>query len=120
MKITNRPWGSFKTIFLAPGIRVKVLTILPGARFSLQYHRHRSEGMTCVAGKGVVERNGNLFRFSTIEGQQYIFISAKDTHRVKNTGSVPLKIIEIQCGKIVAESDIVRIADDFGRVKNEL
>jgi mannose-6-phosphate isomerase-like protein (cupin superfamily) len=38
-------------------------------------------------------------------------------HRMANPGDTPLVFIEIQRGDFLGESDIVRLADDFGRAE---
>jgi mannose-1-phosphate guanylyltransferase/mannose-6-phosphate isomerase len=38
-------------------------------------------------------------------------------HRLSNPGKIPLEIIEVQLGDSVAEDDIVRFDDEYGRVK---
>lgn len=58
----------------------------------------------------------------TLEGKDYVLevgqtidIPLKAKHRMANTGTISMTIIEIQQGSCVSEDDIVRIEDDFGR-----
>lgn len=58
----------------------------------------------------------------TLEGKdvvleigQTIDIPLGAKHRMANTGTTPMTIIEIQRGSYVGEDDIVRLEDDFGR-----
>ena len=44
-----------------------------------------------------------------------VYIPIKSLHRLENTGSQNLKIIEIQIGQLISEDDIIRIEDDYGR-----
>ena len=43
------------------------------------------------------------------------FIALRARHRLENPGRVPLTIIEVQYGEKLAEDDIVRLDDDYGR-----
>ena len=36
-------------------------------------------------------------------------------HRIGNTGKVPLVMIEVACGDILTEEDIIRLQDDYSR-----
>ena len=46
----TRPWGTYQTIALESGHQVKILTVLPGGRLSLQRHFKRSEHWVVVEG----------------------------------------------------------------------
>lgn len=41
----------------------------------------------------------------------------KIPHRLVNPGQIPLEVIEIQNGPYLEEDDIVRLQDDFGRLR---
>ena len=45
-----------------------------------------------------------------------ISLFLKSLHRLENTHSHNLLIVEIQIGEIISEDDIERIEDDYGRV----
>ena len=46
-----------------------------------------------------------------------VFIPQGAIHRIENPHKVPVKILEIQTGSILKETDIVRYQDIYGRVK---
>jgi mannose-6-phosphate isomerase-like protein (cupin superfamily) len=46
-----------------------------------------------------------------------VFIPAGTIHRIENLYKKPVKIIEVQTGTILKESDIVRFQDIYGRAK---
>ena len=46
-----------------------------------------------------------------------IFIPTGAIHRIENQFKKPVKIIEVQTGTILRESDIVRYQDIYGRIK---
>ena len=45
-----------------------------------------------------------------------VFIPMGAIHRIENHFKKPVKIIEIQTGSILKESDIIRFKDVYGRV----
>ncbi len=46
---------------------------------------------------------------------QSTYIPLGELHRLKNPGSIPLEIIEVQSGSYLGEDDIVRFEDTYGR-----
>ena len=107
-----RPWGSFETVEAGDGYRVKRLTIKPGARLSLQSHRHRSEHWVVVRGTARVTRGETTL---TLSANQSTYIPPGARHRLGNPGEDPLEVIEVQVGAYLGEDDIARFDDDFGR-----
>ena len=112
----HRPWGSFETVEDGPGYRVKRLAIKPGARLSLQSHRHRSEHWIVVRGTAQVTCDDARL---TLSENQSTYIPRGSRHRLGNAGDEPLEIIEVQVGALIDEDDIVRFDDDFGRGPGE-
>ncbi|MBA4010694.1 MAG: mannose-6-phosphate isomerase [Phenylobacterium sp.] len=112
-ELVNRPWGVWEVLVKGENYAVKRVTIDPGKRLSLQFHHHRLELWTIVAGQGEVELDGA--RLTADLGDQFR-IPKLARHRIANTGSLPLVLIEVQFGSRLDEGDIVRLMDDFGRV----
>ena len=46
----HRPWGTYRLIVSGERFQVKVITVKPGGRLSLQLHRHRAEHWVVVKG----------------------------------------------------------------------
>ncbi|MCC5794577.1 MAG: mannose-1-phosphate guanylyltransferase/mannose-6-phosphate isomerase [Chromatiales bacterium] len=107
-----RPWGSFDSLHGAKGYQVKRLTVLPGARLSLQLHNHRAEHWVVVAGTARITRDEEEFDLGP-GGHVHIPVGAR--HRIENPGSEPVQIIEVQLGAYLGEDDIVRLDDAYGR-----
>ena len=80
----------------------------------MQMHQHRAEHWVVVAGIATIT-NGDM-SLTLIENQS-TYIPKTNKHRLENRGSVPLEIIEVQCGVYVGEDDIVRFDDQYGRIK---
>ncbi len=109
----TRPWGSWEVVAIAEDHVVKRITVDPGARLSLQRHRHREEHWVLVAGEGDVTVGDRTMRYCTGE---HVHIPCGAIHRVMNPGGERLVFIEVQQGPILDENDIERIQDDFGRI----
>ncbi len=114
-KWTNRPWGRYKTLSETSKHKWKILEIFPDKRFSLQYHNYRNEYWEILKGYGKI-RVGILNFWITENSKEVIYIDKKEIHRIENIGKSVLRILELQTGKC-SEKDVVRIEDDFGRVK---
>ena len=109
----NRPWGVYTTLKEEAGYKVKRITVRPGQSLSLQYHHHRAEHWVVVRGRGVVQIGDA--EYPTGPGE-YRYIPLKEKHRLTNTGQEILVLIEVQFGDYLAEDDIVRLQDNYGRV----
>jgi mannose-6-phosphate isomerase len=108
----ERPWGRWTILYEAPGVKVKLIEVLPGHRLSLQYHRHRSEHWVCVAGTAdAVIGDVSL----TLRPMRSAVIGIGTIHRLGNSGPEPVAIIEVQKGDDLREEDIVRLEDDYHR-----
>lgn len=108
----HRPWGAYECIDCGNRYQVKHITVKPGASLSLQMHHHRSEHWVVVTGTARVSRGDESF-LVTENQSTYIPIGVK--HRLDNPGKVMLEMIEVQSGPYLAEDDIVRFDDMYGR-----
>jgi mannose-1-phosphate guanylyltransferase/mannose-6-phosphate isomerase len=75
-------------------------------------HHHRAEHWIVVSGTAEVTC-GDTVRLITENQSTYIPLGEK--HRLRNPGSIPLEIIEVQSGSYLGEDDIVRFEDVYGR-----
>ena len=107
-----RPWGKYEVLIEEPGVKVKKITVYPGAKLSLQYHYHRAEHWVVVAGTAKII-NGNKEIF--LKENESAFIPALNKHQLENPGKTNLKIIEIQTGNYTEEDDIIRFEDKYNR-----
>jgi mannose-1-phosphate guanylyltransferase / mannose-6-phosphate isomerase len=108
-----RPWGSYTVLEKGAGYKIKRISLRPGAKLSLQIHRHRSEHWVVVSGTAKVMRENEVY-FVHPHESTYIPISAK--HRLENPGLIPLQMIEIQNGEYLEEDDIERLDDEYNRI----
>ena len=107
-----RPWGYYQTVTLGERFQVKLISVKPGAKLSLQKHHHRAEHWVVVRGTALVTRGTEELLVSENEST---YIPIGEVHRLANPGKVPVELIEVQSGSYLGEDDIVRIEDDFGR-----
>jgi mannose-1-phosphate guanylyltransferase/mannose-6-phosphate isomerase len=107
----ERPWGGYQIIYQDFGLVVKILTINPGKRLSLQKHALRSETWHAVT-EGLVAVVGD-YEYEMVEGEP-VFVDVGKVHRLINNGDNVGRVIEVIMGEY-DEDDIVRLEDDFGR-----
>ncbi|MFO1413318.1 MAG: mannose-1-phosphate guanylyltransferase/mannose-6-phosphate isomerase [Burkholderiales bacterium] len=111
-RTVSRPWGSYTVLHEGPGFKIKRIEVRSGASLSLQLHHHRSEHWVVVHGTAQVTRGDEQ---ATLAANESTFIPVGVRHRLANTRSLPLVIVEIQCGDYLGEDDIVRFEDRYGR-----
>ncbi|HXH73817.1 MAG TPA: mannose-1-phosphate guanylyltransferase/mannose-6-phosphate isomerase [Bacteriovoracaceae bacterium] len=108
----HRPWGNYTILEENEGYKVKQITVLPGAKLSLQYHHHRSEHWIVVKGIATVTVNDKTF---DLKQNESTYIPKEATHRLFNQTKDDLVLIEAQVGSYLGEDDIVRLQDDYKR-----
>jgi mannose-6-phosphate isomerase len=91
---------------------VKILTIKPGGRTSLQSHRHRKEFWVAID-EGLNVQIGKR-RISLRKGSS-IVVRKGAKHRLCCEGRSKVRLLEISFGDF-REDDIVRYEDDYGRL----
>lgn len=108
---TQRPWGYYRVLHDVAGVKVKELTVDPGAALSMQRHNDRAEFWLVSSGEATVY---NLSRITepglvgNFKQHEYLHIEPGDWHQLVNENSNPLKIVEIQYGSRCEETDIER------------
>ena len=108
-----RPWGFFETLLESEIFKVKLITVKPKSRLSLQSHRFRAEHWVVVKGSAVVTLEKEEIHLTT---SQSIYIPQKQKHRLQNRTDNLLSIIEVQTGSYFGEDDIIRYEDDYSRL----
>ncbi|MGW5237878.1 phosphomannose isomerase type II C-terminal cupin domain [Monashia sp. NPDC004114] len=107
----RRPWGQFEQLVSNTPVTVKILTVEPGQRLSLQRHAHRGElwrvldePMEVVVGA----------RSWTARSEDSVWVPRGAVHRLGNPGPRPGRVLEVAFGHF-DEDDIERLADDYAR-----
>ncbi len=110
--IYYRPWGSYTNLFSGKNFLIKEINIKSKGILSLQKHYHRYEHWVVTKGKAKITLNKKFLSRSPMET---IFIPKGAIHRIQNSSSKIVKIMEAQIGSILKETDIVRYEDVYGR-----
>jgi mannose-1-phosphate guanylyltransferase/mannose-6-phosphate isomerase len=107
-----RPWGSYDSLAVGAGFQAKRITVNPGAALSLQKHAHRAEHWIVVSGIAEVTCDGRTF---DLRENESTFSPRGSVPRLRNNGSEPVDLIEVQSGAYLGEDDIERLDDAYGR-----
>ena len=110
---TRRPWGYYRVLHEAPGVKVKELTVDPGAALSMQKHGERAEFWLVSSGEATLytlNRATDADLRGRYSRHEYIHIDTNEWHQLVNEDPNPLKIVEIQYGSRCEEDDIERRA----------
>jgi len=108
-----RNWGRYTVLEERADYKIKKIVVNPHARLSLQMHTKRAEHWVVVTGTARVTVGESVY---TLSNNQSTFVPMGVKHRLENPTDTPLEIIEVQSGAYLGEDDIVRYADDYGRV----
>ena len=108
-----RPWGKISNIDSGDHYQVKKIIVHPGHGLSLQQHFHRAEHWVVLVGTAKVSIDEKEFFLSE---NQSTFIPPGAVHTLENPGVIDLVMIEVRSGHYLADDDIVRLQDRYGRV----
>ena len=107
----KRVWGSFYNLFVSNEIKLKELIVNPDQGMSFQRHRERNEIWVISEGKCIV----NFSRVDEESSQSisltkfdHFVVKSGEWHQITNPFNKICKLIEIQFGSAVVESDIER------------
>ena len=111
-KIVKKPWGAYYDMAEEGGKwHLKVIEVKQGQRLSLQKHKLRGEFWVVAEGEVKVQKGEEVLNLKT--GDTVSF-EQEEPHRLE--GITDATIIEVSFGQH-NEEDIVRLEDDYGRVK---
>lgn len=110
-QFVERPWGGYQIVYQDFGLVVKILTINPYMRLSLQKHAFRSETWHAVSERIVAVVDGE--EIEMVIGEP-VFVDVGKVHRLVNMSGQVVRVVEVISGNY-DEEDIVRLEDDFGR-----
>ena len=109
--VAERPWGTFQQFVSNEQVTVKVITVEPGHRLSLQRHNHRGEMWQVLDGPIDITVDGRAW---TAAAGEIVWVPRGSTHRIGNSGSQPGRLLEVAFGHF-DEGDIERLEDDYAR-----
>ncbi len=111
--IFYRPWGRYVNLFSGKDFLIKEIIINSKSSISLQKHNHRAEHWTIMSGRPKITINKKKFYKNK---NDTVFVNQGSIHRIENLFKKPVKIMEVQLGSILKESDIIRFKDIYGRI----
>lgn len=107
----HRPWGTYAVLQEGVGFKLKRIEVKPGARLSLQSHKHRSEHWVVLSGKALVTNGEEQIE---LQPNQSTYIPLGNKHCLENPGIEKLILIEVQCGDYLGEDDIEQYEYNYG------
>ena len=110
--VVLKPWGSYEVLESGLKYSIKRILVKPGGILSLQSHAYRSEHWVVVQGEAEVTLNDKI---TTYKSNENIYIPIKTKHRLANKEKKDLVVIEVWCGDILDEKDIIRYEDIYNR-----
>ena len=113
----SKPWGEELILRRTATSVVKALRIKPEQRLSLQYHRRKRETLMLLSGDAVLTLGPSIdmLQEMTLDEGERQEVEAGMVHRLA-AGASGADILEIASRLPDDEEDIVRLADDYGRV----
>jgi mannose-6-phosphate isomerase-like protein (cupin superfamily) len=109
--VAERPWGMFQQFVSNTCVTVKVITVQPGHRLSLQRHAHRGE-MWQILDVPIDITVGDA-SWSALQGE-IVWVPNGVLHRMGNSGTYSGRVLEVAFG-CFDEDDIERLDDDYVR-----
>ena len=111
-KKDHRPWGWFESISMGERFQVKRIVVKPGGILSLQSHKYRAEHWVVVEGTAKVTIGEKV---EYVSENQSVYVPLGVIHRLENSGTENITLIEVQTGSYLGEDDIVRHEDVYAR-----
>lgn len=109
--VSTRPWGQFQQFSTGAPVTVKIMTVAPGHRLSLQRHSHRSEMWQILDVPIQVTVATDTWM---AEVGEVVWVPSGEVHRIGNPGTEPGRVLELAFGEF-DETDIERLQDDYAR-----
>jgi mannose-1-phosphate guanylyltransferase/mannose-6-phosphate isomerase len=109
--VDERPWGRFEQFVRNEAVTVKIITVNPGQRLSLQTHGQRHELWQILDVPLEIQVDD---RFWAAQPGERVWVPLGSRHRIANSGNEPGRLLEIAFG-VFDEDDIERLEDDYNR-----
>lgn len=110
--VAERPWGRFQQFVSNETVTVKIITVQPGHRLSLQRHGHRGEMWQILDVPIDITVGDRSWR---AEPGETVWVPHGTLHRMGNSGTAPGRLLEVAFGHF-DEADIERLEDDYARM----
>jgi len=110
--VNERPWGQFQQFVTNEAVTVKIITVNPGQRLSLQTHARRDEMWQILDVPLDITIDDRTW---AAQPGERIWAPQGCQHRMANSGNEPGRLLEIAFGYF-DEDDIERLQDDYHRI----
>ena len=110
-RIIERPWGRYREYARNEPCTVWIVEMKPGQAGSLQSHENFDELWIMLTDGGQVQVANEVRQ---VHAGDEIYIQRGMKHRLSNTGSSLLRMMEVAYGQ-VRDEDKVRYEDRYGR-----
>ena len=107
----TRPWGEFQQFVENEQVTVKIITVQPGHRLSLQKHSERDEMWQVLEGAADVQVDDRSW---TAGPGEMVWVPPGAVHRIGNSTGKVTRVLELAFGPF-DEADIIRLEDDYAR-----
>jgi len=107
----RRPWGDFQQFVSNETVTVKIITVEPGHRLSLQRHELRGEMWQVL--DVPIDVTVDERQWQAQPGES-VWVPRGATHRMGNSGTTAGRLLEVAFG-LFDEGDIERLDDDYAR-----
>ena len=106
-----RPWGNFKQFCHNEQVTVKIITVSPGQKLSVQRHQNRDELWVALDEHLIATIAGEEVQL--VPGQE-VWIPRGEIHTIESRDIRPARFLEVAFGEF-DEQDIERLEDKYGR-----
>lgn len=107
----KRPWGDFQQLVCNHQVTVKIITVQPGHRLSLQRHEMRGELWQILDVPMDITLDDR--QWTALPGE-VVWVPHGAVHRMGNSNSLAGRVLEVAFGRF-DEDDIERLEDDYAR-----
>jgi len=114
LKKVKKPWGYYINIYKSKNVNIKIIKVEPDSCLSLQFHEKRRENWILSEGTGICQIGDKIIK---MKPEKIYEIPKKKKHRLFG-GKKGCEVVEVSFGSFL-ESDIIRIEDIYGRIKNK-
>jgi len=106
--VQEKPWGAEVWIVYTSKYALKHIIVEAGKRLSLQKHTKKTETNYIISGRPVITLGNKKI---TLKPGDVLHVKAGTTHRIFASHG-PIEIVEVSSPEL---SDVMRLADDYGR-----
>ncbi len=105
IRFAEKSWGSYRVLDVSKGSVTIKVTLNPGSSMNYHSHERRDESWTVTRGEGIATLDDQEIKLTPGCSLEMV---AGVKHTVRNTGSEPLELIEVQLGSEIDVRDKIK------------